>query len=223
MQPAFYYRCGKPGTLREYVHCRPNHLRSEPLDELVWQEIRRHILDPQLLLRGHKQLKDQPREESILEAQIQAARRRLQQTEAERRRLLDAFQGGFLQKQEFEERARKLAERIAGLEVDLKGLQEEEQKTLGGKYLLSRIADFTQVVRKKLDTMSFQERQALARTVLEEVVVDGREVHLYFRIPLVKRPEKPAQDTENRRETKVSRGFDLRSCRANCVSMSMRH
>jgi site-specific DNA recombinase len=154
MQPAFYYRCGKPGTLREYVHCRPNHLRSEPLDELVWQEIRRHLLDPQLLLRGHKQLKDHPREESFLEAQIQAARRRLQQTEAERRRLLDAFQGGFLQKQEFEERAHKLSERITGLDVDLKGLQEEEQKTLGGKHLLSRIADFTRVVRKKLDTMS---------------------------------------------------------------------
>jgi hypothetical protein len=222
MPPAFYYRCGKPGTLREYVHCRPNHLRSEPLDELVWQEVKRHLLDPQLLLRAHKQLKEEPREESFLEAQIQAARRRLQQAEGERRRLLDAFQGGFLQKQEFEERARKLAERIAGLEVDLKGLQAEEQKSLGGKYLLSRIADFTQVVRKKLDTMSFQERQALARTVLEEVLVDGHEVHLHFRIPLVKRPEEPTQETENRPERNVSRGFDLRSRRGEGMAVGVK-
>jgi hypothetical protein len=67
--------------------------------------------------------------------------------------------------------------------------------------------------------MSFAERQALARLVLDEVVLEGHEVHIYFKLPL---PKRPADDPDNgggNVKRKVSRRFSLRSCRSKPRSL----
>jgi hypothetical protein len=50
--------------------------------------------------------------------------------------------------------------------------------SLTGKTLLGRVQEFTTTVKDKLDTMSFQERQRLARSVIEEIVLDKGKVHV---------------------------------------------
>ena len=51
LERRYYYRCAKYDDFSGRPHCRPSHVRSEPIDHLVWVEIRRHLLDPHLLLR----------------------------------------------------------------------------------------------------------------------------------------------------------------------------
>ncbi|MBN1421916.1 MAG: hypothetical protein JXP34_24300 [Planctomycetes bacterium] len=147
-------------------------------------------MNPEILLRAHGHLKASGMlDGDPLQEQLQAAQRRVKRAQSERQRLLDAYQTGFVQRSEFQQRAGKLSERIAELQGELKGLEEERQRGLWGKNVLSRLEVFTRSVRNGLDRMDFQERQALIRTVLEEVVLDGREVHLHFKIPLL--PEAP--------------------------------
>jgi len=136
-----------------------------------------------------------PLDQSFLAEQVRSAQRRLRQVEAERRRLVDAYQSGLITAEEFEDRAPKLAERIKSLEADRKRLEEEEQQSCGAKDLLGRIEEFTSKVTDKLGRMSFGERQALARMVLDEVVLDGHEVHIYFKLPL---PKRTTDDSNNR-------------------------
>ncbi len=38
------------------TRCRPNHIRAEPLDALVWNEIRSHLLQPALLVKAQSVL-----------------------------------------------------------------------------------------------------------------------------------------------------------------------
>ena len=211
----YYYRCAKADDGRGRPRCLPCHLHAAPLDRLVWDEIRRHLLHPDLLLRAHKELKGNgPLDQSFLAEQVRSAQRRLRQVEAERRRLVDAYQSGLITAAEFEDRAPKLAERIRGLEADRKRLQEEEQQSCGAKELLSRIEEFTSRVTNKLDRMSFAERQGLARMVLDEVVLDGHEVHIYFKLPLPKRTVPDSNNGSGDAKRKVSRRFSLRSCRS---------
>ncbi|MGA2264379.1 MAG: recombinase family protein, partial [Acidobacteriota bacterium] len=215
LTPRYYYRCAKSDDLRGRQRCRPCHLHAGPLDRLVWQEIRRHLLHPELLLRAHKELRDHtPLDQSFLAEQVHSAQRRLRQVEAERRRLVDAYQSGLITAEEFEDRAPKIAERIKSLEVDQKRLEEEQQQSCGAKDLLGRIEEFTSRVTDRLDGMSFAERQALARVVLDEVVLDGHDVHIYFKLPLPKRPADDSNNSVGNLKRKVSRRFSLRSCRS---------
>ena len=113
-----YYRCDRQDRVSGRPPCRPNHYRSQPIDELVWTEISRHLLNPELLLKAQAILrKGSSIDESFLSAQLNNARKRLSQLHAERHRLLDAFQGAFLDKEEFEQRASQIMNRIHELEA----------------------------------------------------------------------------------------------------------
>ena len=125
----YYYRCAKADDLRGRPRCRPCHLHAGPLDHLVWEEIRRHLTHPELLLRAHKELKGvRPLDQSFLAEQVRSAQRRLRQVETERRRLVDAYQSGLITAEEFEDRAPKLAERIKRLEADRSGWRKKSNK-----------------------------------------------------------------------------------------------
>jgi len=185
-----YYRCDKQDRVLGRPRCRPNHLRSEPLDELVWNEIRRHLLDPKLLIQAHKKLGTvQSPDETVLSTQLRNTNKRISQVQAERKRLIDAYQGGFIVKKEFEERSCTVAKRIAELQTNLKGLESQQQQASDDNQILSRLSNFTSTITGRLDSMTFHERQELAREVLEEVVICDNIVKLYFKIPLPS-PEK---------------------------------
>ena len=91
------YRCGKQLPVTNRVPCRPKHIRAEPLDELVWQAVRRHLLKPQLLAKAQTALSERESlDQTLLSTQLTRTRKRLTQVNAERRRLLDMYQGGFI-------------------------------------------------------------------------------------------------------------------------------
>ena len=222
MPAAYYYRCGPP-RLAGCPSCRPSHTRAHPLDALVWQEVREVLLRPELLIRAQTTVQASTSlDSSFLSNQIDNARKRVASVGGERRRLLDAYQCGFLQKKEFEDRATTVARRIDTLEKELQALQQEHQRTSEGSKLLERIQAFASVLTQRLDTMSFSERQALVRTVLEEVVLCGDTVKLYFKIPLPKAspPEPPTGGSPG--NGGVSSRFDLRSRSDQRVQMWMK-
>lgn len=169
-----YYRCGKQIRQTDGVPCRPTHIRAEPLDKLVWQEIRRHLLAPDLLLKAQTALTESASlDASWLTTHIDHTRKRLTQVNTERRRLLDVYQGGFIDKDEFESRVSQVNRRRAELQADLESLEQENQYVGASRSLSARLHHYTSAITQRLDTMAFHERQTLVRSVLEEVVING--------------------------------------------------
>jgi site-specific DNA recombinase len=183
--PVYYYRCNGHNRVLGTPRCRPSYLRSEPLDELVWSEIRRHLLDPKLLIQAQKKLgTSQSPDETVLSTQLRNINKRISRVQEERRRLIDAFQGGFIVKAEFEERSRIVSQRITELQTDLKGLESQQQQASKDSHILSRLSNFTSTIKEKIENMTFHERQELTRELLEEVVICDNTIKLYFKIPL---------------------------------------
>jgi len=212
MPPSYYYRCDKQDRVVGRPRCRPSHIRSEPLDKLVWQEIRRHLLDPELLLKAHAMVKDtQYLDQSFLGTQVQNAKKRLEKIEAQRRRLIDVYQEGFIFREEFEERMASLSKRIEEMKFDLTTLKEEYRNATDGKQLLSRIKDFTSTVTENIDRMSFFQKQKLARTILQEVVIHDNVIKIYFKIPLPKPKNDAPKSKRIQSDNEVSSELILRS------------
>jgi site-specific DNA recombinase len=207
-----YYRCGRQIRRNDGIPCRPNHLRAEPLDKLVWQEIRRHLLAPDLLLKAQNALTEGASlDASWLTTQIDHTRKRLTQVSAERRRLLDVYQGGFIDQDEFESRVSQVNRRRAELQADLESLERENHSLGATRSLSARLHDFTATISQRLDTMTFHERQTLVRSVLEEVVINDNLIKLYLKIPLPKLDPDPPGTPKPCVNRSMSTQFDLRS------------
>ncbi|MBU0641215.1 MAG: recombinase family protein [Planctomycetes bacterium] len=211
--PAHYYRCRQPRVPGQPC-CRPNHVRAQPLDALVWEEVRKHLLHPEFLLRAQTlRLESTSPDASFLSTQVDHAKQRLARVRAERRRLLDAYQAGFVDKKDFEERAGIVARRVDTLEKELDALEEEHRHATEDHQLLERISTFAASITQRLDQMDFHQRQALVRAVLEEVVLCDDTVKLYFKIPLPRPPTSSTEAGGPTRRPGVSSSLDLRSRR----------
>ena len=207
----YHYRCGGHGGVSVRPRCRSNHRHSQPLDDIVWQEIRRCLLNPELLLKAKSIINDtQSLDQSFLSGQFENVKKRLSQVQAERRRLIDAFQGGFVSKEDFEDRAHTVSTRINTLQDDLKTLEQEQKAVSEGKQLLTGLKDFTSAITKKIDSITFQQKQALARMVLKEVVIHDNIVKIYFKIPVSISKNQLPKNKKNPLENTLSMKLNLR-------------
>ena len=162
-----YYRCEKQDRVLGRPRCRPNHIRAEALDDLVWQEIRRHLLAPDLLVKAQTSLtQSEALDQSLLSTQLEHIRKRLGQVKGERRRLLDVYQRGFIEKNEFESRISQVADRAAQLQADLESLEQDSQQANASLNLSRRLHDFTSTITGRLDKMTFHERQMLVLSLI---------------------------------------------------------
>ncbi len=216
----YYYRCEKQGPVWWRDRCQRTHIRAEPLDDLVWYEVKNHLLNPKLLLKAQTGLTDlRLLDKSVIGTQILNAKKRLALVQTEKRRLIDAYQSGLIEKPDFSERIEKVSLRISSLENDLSVLEEDGQKTIEEAQLYNCISKFSSTVTDRLDSMAFHERQLLVRTVLDEVTVKDNVVKLHFKIPLPPIEEKSLNKASlTLNNTTSSRSF-LRSHHNNGMEM----
>ena len=187
-----YYRCttALPMHLRaEKLRCSQPSARADELDELVWNEVTRHLDHPDLILRACAI----PAEKTL----TTDATRQLTDLRSQQARLIDAYQAGVISLRDLEARRRPITDRIGELE---QLTRHTEHHRLSQAELKQRIDDFASEVTHGLAAMDFARRQQLIRTVLDKVVVSGSRVEILFNIPLPHAPKEGRSPS-----TKVSR------------------
>jgi site-specific DNA recombinase len=122
-----YYLCHYRDVLRAggtERRCAEAATRANELDTLVWDEIRTVLLRPEVLLNGERQLmaRDPAPDDQLLAEQLDRLRRRLEQVDAERRRLIDLYQAGLVDLADVQRRE---------TEIDNRRRQLEHQRCLG--------------------------------------------------------------------------------------------
>ena len=187
-----YYRCttALPMHLRtEKLRCSQPSARADELDELVWDEVVRHLDHPELILRACAV----PAGKTL----TTDATRQLTDLRSQQARLIDAYQAGVISLRDLEARRRPITDRIGELE---QLTRHAEHHRFSQAELKQRIDDFASEVTNGLASMDFARRQQLLRTVLDKVVVSESRVEILFKIPL------PGAQKEGRSPaTRVSR------------------
>jgi site-specific DNA recombinase len=212
MPPSYYYRCDKQHRVEGRSRCRPNHIRSEPLDDFVWKEIKNHLLNPKLLLKAHGTIGNvQSHDQSFLEKQLENVKRRIYRYETQKKRLVDIYQDGIINKADFNTRVFRITNNIDSDKKDLHKLNAELSNTSHSSDVLSRIQTFTKAVSNNIEKLTFHQKQKLARTVLKEVVIHDNVVKIYFKIPLISHKENKQMQPKLQCRNKVSSQLNLRS------------
>jgi site-specific DNA recombinase len=188
-----YYVCNRRRSLEAGGPdraCPQPSTRAEALEGLVWDQLRHALLHPETLRRGQAVLgtrRGQPDDE-LLAAQLKRLDRRLQQTEGERRRIVDLYQMQAIARAEFQARHREVVERHRLLQQEREALVTERKALAVNHRLARRIDTFAERVRHGMDALDFEQRQRLVRLLIEQVRVTGPHVQIHLRIPLDEPP-----------------------------------
>lgn len=209
-----YYYCANHDPLRakgEHRRCPERNVRADELDTFVFEQVRAAMLRPQTLLAGEGAvaMHRKPSGDELLAAELGRLGRKIDAVCAERRRVADLYQAGFIEQHELLRRGKELDARRRELEAQRETLIKE-RKELGQKNRLrQRITDFSHKITETIDQLNFEQRQQLLRLIVEQVLVKGWQVEIKLRIPLDGPPDPPGQ--------RVSSKDRLRSLHASCL------
>lgn len=195
-----YYHCRNHDPLRaggEAHRCPERNIRADALDAFVFDHIRTAITRPDLLLAGEQAVKltTPTPDDELLAAELARLDRKLDATDAERRRLIDLYQGGFVELPEMQRRASEVATRRNELQHTRTRLADERATLARDNQLRSRVHDFAARIHAIIDTLDDTQKQQLLRLLVEDVRVTGWHVQIRLRIALDPPPPEPPHPT----------------------------
>ena len=178
-----YYRCIGTDAYRFGGQriCRNTQVRTDLLEEAVWQEVCALLNAPYRLQQEYsRRLQEltQPAEDSVrsgLEKQLRQCRRGIA-------RLIDAYTEGYVEKADFETRINHLKERQQTLENQRRQWDAATLSQAELQLIIGRLEDFSARVKTNLDEMDFLERRELIRTLVKRVEIDHEHVNVVFRV-----------------------------------------
>ncbi len=175
-----YYRCIGSDAYRfgGVRLCWNKQLRTDLVDEAVWNEVCKLLEDPTRLEQEYHQrllVKENSTELTGLETSLG----RLRQGIA---RLIDSYAEGMIDKAEFEPRITRMRERIKQLENHVQQIQDEAGLEHELRLILGRLETFASKVKEGLTEADWLTRRELIRTLVKRVEVNQEQVNVIFRI-----------------------------------------
>ena len=109
-KPIRYYKCG--GMLRHRLDCREHgHLRAEPIEELVWNEVVKILESPEMVTSRLMPDVEGPDRDRLL-AEVKSAETDLRRIESEEDRLIRLLVSGKIIEPQFHRRRKFIVERL---------------------------------------------------------------------------------------------------------------
>src|SRR6476620_3141767 len=195
-----YYHCRNHDPLRaggESRRCPERNIRADALAAFVFDHIRAAITHPDQLLAGQQAvtLHTPIPDDELLSAELARLDRKIDAADTERRRLIDLYQGGFIELPELQRRATEVSSRRKELQHKRTSLAHERTELARDNQLRRRVHDFAARIRTVIDTLDNTQKQQLLRLLIEDVRVTGWRVQIQLRIALDPPPPDPTSPT----------------------------
>ena len=185
-----YYRCIGSDAYRfgGVRLCSNKQLRTDLVDEAVWEEVCRLLEHPERLEQEYQRrfLQEHAGSElSGLEGQIGRLRQGIV-------RLIDSYADGIIEKGEFEPRIARMRERLKQMEQQAQNLKDQASFQRELRLILGRLQDFVSKIQEGLHAADWSARREIIRALVKRVEIDQEQVHIIFRI----NPSTPSSPSE---------------------------
>ena len=178
-----YYRCiGTDGyRFGGQKACSNKSIRTEMLDEAVWQDICGLLKDPERVAKEYRRRlegegrRGDDRGSGALEPLIGKVRRGIA-------RLIDAYGEGLLEKEEFEPRIRAARERLARLQAEAEEQADAATRERELRLVIGQLGEFAGRVGSGLEEADWETRRGIVRALVSRVEVDGEAARIVYRV-----------------------------------------
>jgi site-specific DNA recombinase len=167
----------------------------EQLDQYVWESVRALMQEPERV--SDEWTRRGAEDGAVGEARSQRdeGQRLLQAQQQALRRLQDAYEAGALTLEELADRSGRVRARIRRAEEDFEQAQVVLSETAELKALAGKLSTFAEQIRSGLDTLDWNQRQQLVRTLVSRVEIDDEGATIVYRIPNPRQPGEPEPDS----------------------------
>lgn len=182
-RPYAYYRCVGSDAYRFGGQrlCDNKPVRTDRLEQAVWQEVCQLLEDPQRLAEEY-----QRRLDALQAAPGEAEAARVDKQIAQLRqgitRLIDGYAEGYLDKVEAEPRIRRFKERLQTLEAQAEQCRARAQQQSELQLVIGRVEEFSAKVKDGLAQLDWHGRRELIRTLVKRVEIDQQRINVVFRV-----------------------------------------
>lgn len=177
----FYYRCISSDKHRAKSRpiCQSSSIRGDELDQLVWQEVCKLLQDP---ARIRHELTRQPSQLAGTQQQMQELERSVATTQDRIARLIDIYETGLIEKEQFTSRVKPLQEKLNRDKTKLEGATKEVNSTSIEQATASFEA-FSQAVSSKLNAADATLKRELCKLLIERIEISDSDVHITYKVP----------------------------------------
>jgi site-specific DNA recombinase len=179
-----YYRCIGTDAYRfggERV-CDNQQIRTDRLDELVWQQVVELLAHPGRLKNEYERRLGILEEKEKTNPDTAALERQRLQLEKGKSRLIDSYAEGMIDKMDFDPKMRNLKSRLEQLDQQI---QESRHHQVGQRELflvINRLEEFAAAVHDRLGTVDFVTKREIIRGLVKRVEIHKDEILVVFRV-----------------------------------------
>jgi site-specific DNA recombinase len=177
-----YYRCVGSDAYRfgGARVCGNKQCRTDLLDKLVWEDVGALLADPQRVyqeyqrrLQGRRKKTGRP---------VEQLQRLLAQVRRGITRLLDAYQDGYVEREEFEPRMRSAKERLAKLETEAHAAAARTAEDRDLQRVVEQLKLFAERVREGIHGADWNTRREILRTLIKQVEVGTEAIRVVYKV-----------------------------------------
>jgi site-specific DNA recombinase len=177
-----YYRCVGTDAYRfggQRV-CQNHQVRTDMLDEAVWEDVCSLLSNPERIEKEYqRRLTPQRNGVGWEKDQMAALTTKVKRGIA---RLVDAYEDGLLDRDEFEPRLQRAKQRLASLQGQAQAQSDQESQQKELQLIVGRFEEFAQRVQGKLHAGEWPLRREVIRALVKQVEVDQEEVRVMYRV-----------------------------------------
>ena len=187
-----YYRCIGTDAYRfggeRICHNKP--LRTDLLEEAVWQDVCSLLENPQRIEREYQRRLKRNARGLQLDEHLPS---RIQKLKCGIARLVDAYEEGLLEKSEFEPRLRRSRDRLNRLEAEAKKQAASEAQQTELRLVIGHLQEFADRIKSGLHDADWLTRREIIRALVKRVEVDEARVRVIYRIDPLPFDQGPAR------------------------------
>ena len=180
--PRRYYMCNGMQSMRLSCRERP-YIRAERLEEPIWNEVKRVIQNPDLIVAGIDTLDTQG--SSSLEAEITQAEQELRSIQMEEDRAIRLFVSGKITESQLDLQRKFITERLESARAKLDDYRAREASGAEKLRLMETVLAWASDIGQGIDELTDEQRKEILQMVIEEVVIDrDNNVDITLAIPI---------------------------------------
>lgn len=186
-----YYRCIGSDAQRSGGQrlCWNRQVRTDRLEEAVWQDVCSLLREPQRLAREYERRLAQPDPDKPL-GSLKALTQKVQRGIG---RLIDAYENGLIERAEFESRLGPARKRLQQLNDQIAALAAERTRLQDLQLVVGQIETFARKLEGSLEQADWSTKQQVIRMLVKQIDVGEQAVKIIYRIdslPFAQAPER---------------------------------
>jgi site-specific DNA recombinase len=176
-----YYRCGGRDGYRfgGKPVCSNKPLRLDRLDAAVWADVCAVIQNPEQM---RQEFERRLNADDSAEVNLPQTQKQIAAVKRSISRLIDAYEDGLLDKDEFEPRLQQARQRLDRLQQDAAAAADHDNQQAELRLVLGHIDQFAEQVRAGLDESDFDARRQIIRALVKVVKIEEDHVRIIYRI-----------------------------------------